>query len=358
MGQTASSQNPQIPPEWGHHQSTFMSWPSDWGSLNSRIQADIARIANAIVQFEPVYMMAAQKHIASAKAIVNNSQVIFVPIPVDDLWARHTLPLFLRKDKRLTGLNLNFNGMGDKQCHENDAKVASSTLDYLNLTGARSKLVSEGGAFEFDGEGTLMLTESSIVNKNRNPGLSKDEIDQILKSELGVAKIIWIKGIKGHDITDLHIDNLARFVAPGVVMVSRPFPAPEDDVESQVWIDQYNQIMSVLKTATDAKGRQLSIIELPEPNPEKIHQMSPSEIKLCRMLGVDCKNTVFASYVSFYIVNGGVIVPAFGDQEADHTARDIVQKAFLSRKVVSVNIDFIAVGGGGIHCATHQVPKL
>ncbi|KAG0372048.1 hypothetical protein BGX24_000803, partial [Mortierella sp. AD032] len=175
---------------------------------------------------------------------------------------------------------------------------------------------------------------------------------------LGVSKIIWVKGVKGHDITDSHIDSLARFVAPGVVMVSTPFPAPADDKESQVWIGQYNQAMSVLRNATDAKGRRLQIIELPEPNPAKIRLMSPSDIKLCKKIDLDCKNGGLTSYVNFYIANGGIVIPEFGDKEADQRARDIVQKAFPSRKVVAVNIDYVAVGGGGIHCATHEVPRV
>ncbi|KAF9972225.1 hypothetical protein BGZ73_004685 [Actinomortierella ambigua] len=358
MGQTTSTPGLRVPAEWDTHQSTFMSWPTDWGSLNSKVQADIARVANAIAQFESVYMMTAQKNIDSAKAIVGNPQIVFVPIPVDDLWARDTLPVFLEKNKKITGLNLNFNGWGEKQYHKNDAKVASSVLDYLNLNGNRSELAGEGGSFEFDGEGTLLLTESSIINNNRNPGLSKNEVDDILKTELGVSKIIWVKGLKGQDITDAHIDSLARFVAPGVVMVSKPFPAPANDKESQMWIGMYDQAMSVLRTATDAKGRHLQIIELPEPNPEKIRAMSPDDIKRCKKLGLDCENGGLTSYVNFYIVNGGVIMPEFGDQDADRRARDIVQKAFPSRKVVSVNIDYIAVGGGGIHCATHEVPKV
>ncbi|KAF9158351.1 hypothetical protein DFQ26_007730 [Actinomortierella ambigua] len=357
MGQTTSTQGLHIPPEWDLHQSTFMSWPSDWGSLNNKVQGDIARVANVISEFEPVRMLAAPEHVNQAKAVIGNSSVVIVPIPVDDLWARDTLPLFLANDKKqIVGVNYNFNGWGGKQYHKNDAKVAATVLDYLDLDGFRSELIAECGSIETDGEGTLLMTESSILNKNRNPGLSRNTVDKIFKEELGVEKIIWVKGVKGYDITDSHIDSLARFVAPGVVMVSRPFPAPADDEEAQVWIGQYNQAMSVLKNATDAKGRRLQIIELPEPNPAKIRKLPAADIKRCKTLDLDCKNGGLTSYVNYYIVNGGVIIPEFGDKEADRMAHDIVQKAYPTRKVVSVNIDYVAVGGGGIHCATHEVP--
>ncbi|KAF9920185.1 hypothetical protein FBU30_010028 [Linnemannia zychae] len=358
MGQTTSSQGLHIPSEWDLHQSTFMSWPTGWGSLNNKVQGDIARVATTISQFEPVHMLTPPNQVKQAKAMLNNDQIVIVPMQVDDLWARDTLPLFLSDNKTLVGVNYNFNGWGDKQYHKNDARVASSVLDYLNLTGFRSELVGEGGSIETDGEGTLLMTESSIVNKNRNPGLSRNDIDLIFKEELGISKIIWVKGVKGHDITDSHIDSLARFVAPGVVMVSRPFPAPKDDKESQVWIGQYNQAMSVLNQATDAKGRRLRIIELPEPNPDKIRQLPADDIKRCKSIGLDCKNGGLTSYVNFYIANGGIIMPEFGDQEADRMARDIVQKTFPNRRIASVNIDYVAVGGGGIHCATHEIPRV
>ncbi|KAG0076839.1 hypothetical protein BGZ90_008109 [Linnemannia elongata] len=335
MGQTTSTPNVQIPPEWDLHQSTFMSWPTGWGALNNKVQSDIARVAKTISQFEPVQMLTPPSQVNQAKAMLGSDQIVIVPMPVDDLWARDTLPLFLSDDKKLVGVKYNFNGWGGKQYHKNDGRVASSVLDYLNLTGYRSELVLEGGSIETDGEGTLLMTESSIVNKNRNPGMSRDEIDQVFKDELGVSKIIWVKGVKDHDITDSHIDSLARFVAPGVVMA-----------------------MSVLKQATDAKGRRLKIIELPEPNPEKVRQLPASDIKLCKKIGLDCKNGGLTSYVNFYIANGGIAMPEFGDKEADKIAQDIVQKAFPNRKVVSINIDYVAVGGGGIHCATHEVPRV
>lgn len=358
MGQTTSqvAADYRIAPEWELHDSTIMSWPTGWESLNYNVQSDIARVAKAVAKFEYVQVMVPPSHIESAKKMLG-SDIGIIPMQVDDLWARDIVPLFLNKGKDLVGVNYNFNGWGKKQPHKYDSRVGSSLLDYLDLPGFRSRLVGEGGSIETDGEGTLLMTESSIVNKNRNPGKSRDQIEQIFKSELGVKKVIWVKGVIGHDITDSHIDSLARFVAPGVVMVSRPAPAPADDKESQVWIKQYEQALSVLNNSTDARGRKLQIIELPEPNPAKVRKLPRRDIELCKDIGLDCEYGGLTSYVNFYIVNGGVVMPEFGDKEADRKAQEIVQKAFSDRKVVAVNIDYVAVGGGGIHCATHELPK-
>ncbi|GJJ71679.1 agmatine deiminase [Entomortierella parvispora] len=347
MGQSTSLPSSPVgyrfAPEWEPHQSTIMSWPTGWEGLNSKVQSDIARVAQAISKFEYVQVLVPPSNVNEAKAALGNG-INIIPMKVDDLWARDTSPLFMTNGKGVIGWSLNFNGWGRKQPCKNDARVATSLLDYLKFPVYQSELVAEGGSIETDGEGTLMLTESSIVNNNRNPGKSRDQIEQILKSELNAQKVIWVKGVKGHDITDSHIDSLARFVAPGVVMVSRPFPAPASDKESQVWIQQYEQAMGVLRNSTDAKGRQLQIIELPEPDPAEVRQMSRADIRLCQNIKLDCEDSV-TSYVNFYIANGGVVLPQFGDVTADRQAVEIVQKAFPSRQVVAVSIDYLAVGG-------------
>ncbi|KAF9342757.1 hypothetical protein BGX26_006895 [Mortierella sp. AD094] len=317
----------RIAPEWEPHQSTIMAWPTNWEKLNHKVQQDVARLAQAISKFEYVHVVVPPDHVEEAKSALGDG-IGIIPGPVDDLWARDTSPLFLSKGKDLVGVNYNFNGWGRKAPYKRDSCVAS----------------------------TLLMTESSIVNKNRNPGMSRGEIEQILKSELGITKVIWVKGIKGYDITDSHIDSLARFIAPGVVMVSRPAPAAKGDKESLLWVKQYEQAIQVLQNSTDALGNKLRIIDLPEPDPEKVREMSREVIKYGREIDIDCEEGGLISYLNFYIVNGGVVMPEFGDVEADRRAQLIVQTAFPDRKVVAINIDIIAQGGGGIHCATHEVP--
>lgn len=151
--------------------------------------------------------------------------------------------------------------------------------------------------------------------------------------------------------------SLARFVTPGVVMMSKPFPAPADDTESQVWIQQYEQARGVLNSAADARGCKLQILELPEPDPYKVRQLPAKDIACCKQIGLDCKNGGLTSYVNFYIVNGGILMPEFGGKEADGKAWEILEVTFPSRKVVAVNFDYVAVGDRGIHHATHEFPK-
>jgi agmatine deiminase len=260
-----------------------------------------------------------------------------VVLSVDDLWARDTVPLFVETDDGLEGVDLNFNGWGDKQEHPNDAYVARELLREFEIPRVQADLVAEGGSFETDGFGTLLVTESSLVNENRNPGLSRDDVEARLRTLLGMTKVIWFDGVYGEDITDAHVDSLVRFAGPGVVLLDTPGPGAPDDV----WSRSSVQTRSVLAEATDARGERFEVIDLPQPDFEEI-----------RGGGED----FLASYVNFYVGNGAVFLPEFGDRRADDRARGILQEQFTDREVVSVAIDVIASGGGGIHCATHDLP--
>lgn len=240
--------------------------------------------------------------------------------------------------ERIMGVIFNFNGWGNKQIHANDAQVARRVVEMYRMQSRTAGIVAEGGSFETDGKGTLLVTKSSLVNANRNTK-SMAEIETELKEDLGVKKVIWFEGVKGKDITDAHVDCLVRFVRPGVVIVNRPFPGEPPDV----WSISSDDAVSVLKTATDVDNNPFQVIDLVEPNPEKI------------ILKGDTK-TFLSSYVNFLIGNGCVIMPAFGDKEADLKAQTTIQGLFPDRKVISVLISTLASGGGGIHCATHDEP--
>ncbi|GAA2533007.1 hypothetical protein GCM10009860_11230 [Microbacterium mitrae] len=207
----------------------------------------------------------------------------------------------------------------------------------MGIPRLKANLVAEGGSLETDGLGTLLVTESSIVNDNRNPGLSRDEIEARLMELLGMKKVIWFDGVYGEDITDAHIDSLVRFVAPGVVLLDVPGPGAPDDV----WARSSAQARDVLDEAIDANGEPFEVIELPQP-----------DFSLIRGEGDD----FLASYVNFYVANGAVFVPEFGDKAADREAQNILAEQFPDREIVPVAIDTIASGGGGIHCATHDLP--
>lgn len=325
--------------EWDPHQRTYMSWPNEevWGKDLAHVRAEIADVANAIAEFEEVVLLASPGQEASAKALVTKG-VQILSIPVDDLWARDIVPVFVESGSAVSGIDLNFNGWGNKQTHANDAKVAQRLLDEEKIPRIGTWLVGEGGSLETDGQGTLLVTKSSLINKNRNPGKSQQQIEDELKSLLGLKKVIWFDGVAGHDITDAHVDSLARFVAPGVVLLDTPgVDAPED-----VWSKSSDQARGVLESSQDATGKDFQIIDLPQPDFSKIRGTGEEFL---------------ASYVNFFVGNGVVLMPEFGDKTADQNAKAILQEHFSDREVVQLDIDTIASGGGGIHCATHDQPK-
>ncbi|MGW6823070.1 agmatine deiminase family protein [Streptomyces sp. NPDC055005] len=326
--------------EWESHTRTFMSWPaltSVWHEDLRYVREDIARIARAVGEYEAVVMMARPDQVDAAQRACG-SQVEVIPLAVDDLWARDTVPVFVEEGGKVVGVDFNFNGWGNKQKqHQNDALVGRTVLKKYGIPRVQAPLVAEGGSFEPDGEGTLMITESSIVNDNRNRGKNRDTIEKELKETLGVEKVIWLAGVRGEDITDAHVDSLVRFTAPGVVLLDRAHPGTPADS----WSRSADQAKSVLSRATDARGRHFEIIDLPQPD-------------LNRITGEG--DDFVSTYANFYIANDAVFMPKFGDRTADDRARAILREHFPKRDVVPIAIDTIASGGGGIHCSTHDQP--
>ncbi|MEV0253647.1 agmatine deiminase family protein [Streptomyces sp. NPDC050732] len=335
----AAAPGPRMGAEWESHARTFMAWPalrSVWGDDLPAVREDIARVARAVAEYEHVVMLAGPGRVAAARKACG-SGVEVVPLAVDDLWARDTVPVFVEDGGKVTGVDLNFNGWGDKQEHTRDARVGRTLLAEYGIPRRKAPLVAEGGSLETDGEGTLLVTESSVVNGNRNPGKSRDRIEAELKRTLGIEKAVWLAGVRGQDITDAHVDSLVRFTAPGVVLLDRAHP----DTPADVWSRAADQAKGVLSGATDAKGRRFEVVGLPQPD-------------LARITGGG--DDFVSTYINFYVANGAVFMPRFGDRRADSRARSILREHFPGRDVVPVRIDTIASGGGGIHCATHDQP--
>ncbi|MFE0465399.1 agmatine/peptidylarginine deiminase [Kitasatospora sp. NPDC058965] len=325
--------------EWENHARTFMAWPASenvWGSQLDGVRQDIAGLARAVAGYEPVVLLAREAQADAAQRACGND-VEVIPVPVDDLWARDTVCVFVEQDGKVKGVDLNFSGWGHKQEHTADAGVARAVLAKYGLDRIATPLVAEGGSFETDGQGTLMVTESSVVNDNRNPGRSRDQIEQELRTVLGVTKVLWLEGVRGKDITDAHVDCLTRFAAPGVVLLDQSFPGSPTDV----WSRSAEQAKRVLKDATDARGKQLQIVEIPQPDPDRITGRGDAFV---------------SSYLNFYVANKAVFLPRFGDQRADDRAQQIMRDHFPGRDIVPLTIDTIASGGGGIHCSTHDQP--
>ena len=330
-----------MPAEWLPHERTFMAWPAlteVWGDQLPAVRQDIVHVAQAIAQYEPVVLMARPDQSDDAQQQLGDT-VEVIPLPVDDLWARDTGPTFVTGPQGPAGVDFNFNGWGNKQTHAEDSLVARNLLAKYGIRRFQASIVTEGGAIEVDGQGTLMATESSMVNPNRNPGKTRDQIESELKAMLGVTKVIWFQGVIGQDITDCHIDALARFVEPGVVALHRPGPGTPPDI----WSRASDQALQVLSTATDAQGRSLRVVDLIEPDFDKI---------------TGTGSDFLATYLNYYVCNGAVIMPVFGDQSADDAAASTLGDLHPGRDIVRVTINAIAAGGGGIHCSTQQQPQL
>ncbi|MEC3918294.1 agmatine deiminase family protein [Nocardia sp. CDC160] len=328
-----------MPDEAAPHKRTWMAFGASeaiWGrELLPRVQRDLARIATTIARFEPVSMLVRQNEFDVARSLLGSANVELFAAEIDDLWMRDTGPVFVQGNDTKAGVDFNFNGWGGKQRHGRDATVATVVDGHAGVETVHTDLVLEGGGLEVDGEGTAIITESCVLNKNRNPGWTKTDVEAELEHLLGIEKVIWLPGIAGHDITDGHTDFYARFVRPGVVV------AALDNDEESFDYDVTRRHLDILHNATDAQGRPLEIETLEVPS----H---------LRYRGAD--DDFAAGYINFYVCNGGVIAPEFGDPDTDSAAHATLARLFPDRQVVQIDIDAVAAGGGGIHCTTQQEP--
>ncbi|CAK9784905.1 agmatine deiminase [Cutaneotrichosporon oleaginosum] len=328
----------RMPDEGEPHQRTWMafSWNETlWEDVLPVVQKNLADVAAAISRFEPVSMLVRPEDKTTLQGLLKDApNVTLVDAELDDLWVRDTGPVFVRNDSSVAGVNFNFNGWGNKQWHAADAKVAAQVARSTGVELLSTELVLEGGALEVDGLGTAIITESCVLNDNRNPGWSKAQVEGELERLLGITKVIWLPGIAGKDITDGHTDFYARFVGEGHVVAG--FEPDTTSFDHSVTTTH----LGILRAATDAKGNPLNVTVLNAPSTVRRAYRNDEDFA--------------AGYINFYLCNGGVIAPQFGDSEADGAALKILQTAFPDRQVVQLNIDGIAAGGGGIHCATQQ----
>lgn len=329
----------QMPDEGSPQRAVWMAFVAReavWGAkLQQPVHQALARIANAIAAHHPVKMLVNPADLGTARQLCG-ANVQLIEHAIDDLWMRDTGCVFVRNARgERAALGFNFNGWGNKQAHARDATVAARMAELSKIALVRSKLVLEGGGIEVDGQGTAIMTESCVLNANRNPGVGKPEAEQELKRLLGLEKIIWLPGIAGRDITDGHTDFYARFIKPGVVV------AALDNDSSSFDYTVTRGHLDLLRSASDARGRPLQIITLETPK-----QVRPA------YAGKDFA----AGYVNFLLTDKALFLPEFGDAAADAAARNALAAQLPGHQIVQLNIDAIAAGGGGIHCTTQQEP--
>jgi agmatine deiminase len=329
----------KMPAEWAPHERCWMAWPchkDTWSTIGfERAQNVYALVANTIAEFEPVYMLVKPSNMAHARKRCGEG-VHLLPLALDDSWTRDTGPTFLLDaNGQLGGVDWDHNAWGGNYSDcEHDKLIAKHIITDVNAHYFKAPLVMEGGALHVDGEGTLLTTRECLLNINRNPHLNQDEIEQYLRDYLGVEKIIWLnKGVIG-DETDGHIDEIACFAKPGVVLSLITYDKHDENYD----ILQANH--EQLKTETDAKGRALQVIPVEQP---------PATYENGERLTL--------SYINFYRANDGIVMPAFGCKEADDKALGIFIDIFPNLGVRQINTLDLFTGGGGIHCITQQQPK-
>lgn len=313
-----------------------MQWPDRgdfiWDDIG-KTQAAFAQVAWAIRQFEPLTMVVSPDSLHYARTKCGDD-IDYLVMGLDDSWARDSGPNFVKNNDDLAASVHHFAAWGGKYLHfRNDAAVGHRIAEHLGVHTFTSNVFMEGGGINVDGEGTILTSESCILNENRNPGLSKAEAEQILRDSLGGDKVIWVPGDPADLETDGHIDGIACFVRPGVVLCA--VGSPED-------LDRCNDLrenLTALKMATDAAGRMLEIMTISEA-----HDADATSDRFCR------------SYINFYIANGGIVFPSYGIP-ANAAAAETIQSAFPDHKIATVEVNDIAIGGGGIHCITQQQPK-
>ncbi|MBD8594191.1 agmatine deiminase [Pseudomonas sp. CFBP 8758] len=349
-----------MPAEWAPHTQTWMLWPErpdNWRLGGKPVQAAHVALAKAIARFEPVTVGVSAGQYDNARARLDVPNIRVVEMSSDDAWMRDTGPTFVIDESgQVRGVDWAFNAWGgfDGGLYapwNRDEQVASKVLGMERCQGYHTQgFVLEGGSIHVDGEGTLITTEECLLNRNRNPHLSREQIERILSDHLAVDKVIWLPDGLFNDETDGHVDNFCCYVRPGEVLL-----AWTDDASDPNYA-RCQAALQVLESSVDAKGRALVVHKMPIPGPLYATQQECDGVDL--VAGSQERHPsvrLAGSYVNFLIVNGGIIAPSF-DDPLDSQAQALLQQLFPEHEVVMVPGRELLLGGGNIHCLTQQQP--
>jgi agmatine deiminase len=320
-----------MPAEWAPHERTIMGWPCRdeiWGDQLGQAKADYAATANAVAAFEPLTMVCADAQGAGEARAALAGEVEVVEVPIDDSWLRDSGPIFvLDDDGRRAGVHFAFNSWGEKFTpYDADAAIGGLLVDRLGDRRYEAPFVLEGGSVAVDGEGTLLTTEQCLLHPNRNPDMTREEIEQGLRDFLGVEHVVWLgQGLAEDRDTDGHVDLIAAFTPSGEVLLQSSAPGTPS---SERMADNRSRLV--------AAG--LEVIDFP----------------ILPTLAVGGED-VAVGHLNFYLCNGAAIVPVAG-LTTDAEALERIGAVYPDREVVGVPGGVIAFGGGGPHCITQQVP--
>jgi agmatine deiminase len=326
-----------MPAEWERHERTLVAWPAReaaWRGATIEQARDVhAEVVDAIAAFEPVTLVADSAHADDARARVTARDVEVVAMPIDDSWLRDSGPIIVRgSNGERAGIDFRFNAWGEAFTpYDRDAAIAQRLLEHLGIERFASPIVLEGGSIAVDGTGTLVTTEQCLLNPNRNALLSREDIALELQQQLGAERIVWLQqGLVEDADTDGHVDNVCAFLAPGRVLLQSAMGADDPDRE--------------------IAGRSRAILE--------DAGIDVVEIDLLPRTTRADGESVAIPYTNFYLCNGAAIVPvAQLDPDMDQAALDYLGALLPGREIVGVPGRVLALGGGGVHCITQQVPQ-
>lgn len=348
----------RMPAEWEPHACTWMLWPQradNWRNGAKPAQKAWVEVASAISRFEPVTVGANPDQWENARAMLP-PEVRVVEMTNNDSWMRDIGPSFVVDDKGgVRMIHWRFNAWGGLYDGlyfpwDQDELVPRKIAEIAGVDRYRAPLVMEGGSIHVDGEGTVITTEECLLSPGRNPELAREDIEQHLRDHLGVEKVIWLRRGIDPEETNGHVDDVACFVRPGVVLAG--YTDDASDWRHEVLAEN----LQILRDATDARGRALEVHTIPMPETqtytaEEVAGVDAAEGTIPREEG----DQIPSSYVNFYVVNGGILVPVFDDPHDDEAVAKLCE-LFPDREVVPFPGREIVLGGGNVHCITQQQP--
>ncbi len=348
----ASPHDYYMPAEWEPHEGTWLQWPHDDTYKGHQIRLEHIWLAmtEALHQHEIVHIVVTDERRGDqlqqqiAYYGFDQSHIDVHVFPTDDVWARDSSPIFLVNDRgELAATDWNFNGWGERYPFEKDREVPRGIAELLSIPVFTAPITLEGGGVEVNGKGTLLATRSSIINPNRNPDRTQEEIEEALRQYLGIEHIIWLSGGVGVGETDMHIDGAARFVDETTVLYSWT-----DDV-SHPRYPYFRQHLDELEKAVTQSGEPLTLVPLPVTEARVYSTRNTSTappFESVLSLGL---------YANYYVANNVVLVPVYGDVN-DAPAKSIIAEHFPDRDIIGIPAHAVAELGGMIHCVTQQQP--